>query len=400
MNRVPTRRGFTLVELLVVIAIIGILIALLLPAIQAAREAARRAACINNLRQIGIALHNYHDAQKCFPPAAALMFNPSSPPQIKNAGGFSWIVKILPHMEWAPLYDRLCKNPTFDPSTYTCLVTPAPTTTEIQACKDARDTLINVLSCQSTPNSQYANKSALSGTGLRLAFTNYKAIGATCAQSLMLANSKDGNSPDPLPYGNNVKAHPDGSIFPGESTRISELQIDGTSNTVIATETIDDADWNNHQSQSSVWVYGSDCCLVGMSLRPRNITIQFTNNSGPLGTTATYYRPTPFDGKFAEEANATMASYVTFLGFDFSTTGPLTDNYEQTLRTLPQNRILTATTQGQMRTYGPSSGHPGIINHLFGDGTVRSLRKDIDYALYFFAITRAGNDPVGPLLDM
>jgi prepilin-type N-terminal cleavage/methylation domain-containing protein len=62
------RRGFTLIELLVVIAIIAVLIALLLPAVQAAREAARRAQCINNLKQIGIAMHNYHDVIGSLPP--------------------------------------------------------------------------------------------------------------------------------------------------------------------------------------------------------------------------------------------------------------------------------------------------------------------------------------------
>src|SRR5437867_5310287 len=65
------KRGFTLIELLVVIAIIAVLIALLLPAVQAAREAARRAQCVNNLKQIGIALHNYHTANDAFPPGSS-----------------------------------------------------------------------------------------------------------------------------------------------------------------------------------------------------------------------------------------------------------------------------------------------------------------------------------------
>jgi prepilin-type N-terminal cleavage/methylation domain-containing protein len=96
MPRRSVRAGFTLVELLVVIAIIGILVALLLPAIQAAREAARRSQCANNLKQIGLALHNYHDTYKKFPIGA----------KAQNGWGISWWVGILPFAENRSLFEN------------------------------------------------------------------------------------------------------------------------------------------------------------------------------------------------------------------------------------------------------------------------------------------------------
>lgn len=90
------RKGFTLVELLVVIAIIGILIGLLLPAVQAAREAARRMQCTNNLKQVGLALHNYHDTNGYFPPARTSPGNQNMP---GAWGCVSFYVALYPFME-------------------------------------------------------------------------------------------------------------------------------------------------------------------------------------------------------------------------------------------------------------------------------------------------------------
>ena len=102
MNR---RRGFTLIELLVVIAIIAVLIAILLPAVQSAREAARRSACNNNLKQIGLALHNYNDAITRFPPG----YVPLSSDGTTQEGslGWGWGAKLLPYLEYAELYDAI-----------------------------------------------------------------------------------------------------------------------------------------------------------------------------------------------------------------------------------------------------------------------------------------------------
>ena len=99
------REGFTLIELLVVIAIIAVLIALLLPAVQAAREAARRASCVNNLKQIGIALHNYHEINDAFPSGGLPMYTPTV--NTDNNAGPSAHARLLPFLEQQSLYNAL-----------------------------------------------------------------------------------------------------------------------------------------------------------------------------------------------------------------------------------------------------------------------------------------------------
>lgn len=125
--------GFTMVELLVVIAIVGILIALLLPAVQSVREAGRRMQCQNNLRQIGIALHNYHSAFRKFPPGGLEVR-----PEVPDGKQIAWSAFVLPFLEQTAAYGRVDFNYAFDApenqlvaatpiETYLCPSTPRAT---------------------------------------------------------------------------------------------------------------------------------------------------------------------------------------------------------------------------------------------------------------------------------
>jgi prepilin-type N-terminal cleavage/methylation domain-containing protein/prepilin-type processing-associated H-X9-DG protein len=110
MSKSRLRQGFTLIELLVVIAIIAVLVALLLPAVQQAREAARRSTCRNNLKQLGLAMHNYHEQAGTFPSVAMMTADPANQLGFKQPRNFSWICAILPQLDQGPLYNQINFN--------------------------------------------------------------------------------------------------------------------------------------------------------------------------------------------------------------------------------------------------------------------------------------------------
>src|SRR5260221_4831909 len=128
------KKGFTLIELLVVIAIIAVLVSMLLPAVQQAREAARSSQCKNNLKQVGLALHNYHGVFEILPPAYIYLpgggglQGPPDPTNGDAGPGWAWAMMILPHMEQVPLYNSFNVNvPCWNPQNSSSAIASVPT---------------------------------------------------------------------------------------------------------------------------------------------------------------------------------------------------------------------------------------------------------------------------------
>ncbi len=158
------RRGFTLIELLVVIAIIAVLIGLLLPAVQAAREAARRSQCVNNLKQLGLAVHNYHDVHSAVPPTGlqgAALTGPSQGPFNQD---FSMKAYLLPHIEQGPLYNAI--NFSWSARADVAPANPSANTTVLLA-------QVAVFLCPSDPNPGIAGVVTFAGMTLKPASANY-----------------------------------------------------------------------------------------------------------------------------------------------------------------------------------------------------------------------------------
>jgi prepilin-type N-terminal cleavage/methylation domain-containing protein/prepilin-type processing-associated H-X9-DG protein len=205
------RRGFTLIELLVVIAIIAVLIALLLPAVQAAREAARRMQCVNNLKQIGLGLHNYHQTNDCFPPGALPLFLNGDPRSTTfyNNRGPSVHARILQHLEQASLYNSLNFSVAIFNEDIGSLMNTTVSTSKI-----------NTFLCPSSPGANWNFQGASATLNAQKATGN--SYFASVGSSIEFAAQQTGGPPNgPFPYVGTK----------GHVTAIAEI-TDGTSNTI------------------------------------------------------------------------------------------------------------------------------------------------------------------------
>ncbi len=267
----PRRRAFTLIELLVVIAIIAILIGLLLPAVQKVREAAARSTCQNNLKQIGLAYHNYESTNQSFPPSFLIDSNTVNAPWPAVATG--WGVFILPYAEQGPLYDRYVqKEPYVSPTNQAVLNTP-----------------LKVFLCPSTPRSSPSYTGSLPVPGLgsvpyTIAAADYApldTVNSGQANALYGVNKNIWGGLVPVVKGATAVAlaksqgFTDTDIFPSPR-RILDI-TDGTSNTFFiaedagrpdryqngtrtATGTVNDGGWGDWQAEYGLDGIGS--CAV------------------------------------------------------------------------------------------------------------------------------------------
>jgi prepilin-type N-terminal cleavage/methylation domain-containing protein len=232
--------GFTLVELLVVIAIIGILVALLLPAIQAAREAARRSQCQSNLRQISLALQNYHDTYKEFPRGAYTHADSNSS---HDQDGLGWATKLLPYLEEQAIHDRLINNsvPKFAGDPWKPGIFKAAHFAKMRPLAGG-DTPIGVFLCPSVdlprhvPNASFWGLAANEHAGTGYATAHYKASRGPCDRGMFWRTSeglKNGGCP---PFDVNGDGTLDTPTKPSFTrVRIQDV-LDGTSKTIAVGE--------------------------------------------------------------------------------------------------------------------------------------------------------------------
>lgn len=228
----PRARAFTLVEVLVVIAIIGILAAMLLPAVQASRESARKLACSNNMRQIGLALHQYHATFRVFPPSSTNDVEQGGwIPRPRNRHIHSWLSLIFPNLELTSITDQI------DYSVSAMHRNNLP----------AASRVVPVYRCPSYSGPDYSPARQYTRYAPDYAIGNYVAMGGTDVGHI---------------YGQNTGLfNPDGSIYPLSETRAADVR-DGLSNTVFAVET--------RETETAVWIDGGTSAVVAARFDPYN----------------------------------------------------------------------------------------------------------------------------------
>jgi prepilin-type N-terminal cleavage/methylation domain-containing protein/prepilin-type processing-associated H-X9-DG protein len=347
-----TRRGFTLIELLVVIAIIAVLIALLLPAVQAAREAARRAQCVNNLKQIGIALHNYHDVHGTFPMGASLGF--LDPGIIWAKNNWSAHAAMLPQLEGMSLYNAINFNyGVTEPSSGQYLA--------YQVNQTVINAQVKAFVCPSDP-------------GAGGAYTNSNNYFASVGTTTYFGNS--GNTTAVT-----LADHPTTGLFGYQVCYGIRDAIDGTSSTIAFSEsTVGNPNQAKHQKNIGI---------TGISI-PANALVQDASanfNSTLAGLRACDAAWSSGSGGVDNQRGKNWAHGAMAFTLFNTVAGPNSIDDKWCYCSNVGSGALAAYSEAD-------SFHPGGVNTLLGDGSVRFIKDSISQRTWWALGTRANGEVI------
>jgi len=356
--KLSLRRGFTLIELLVVIAIIAVLIGLLLPAVQAAREAARRSQCVNNLKQIGLASHNYHSTTDAFPMGCTQVV--TGFPGGRNYGGpwsgFSAQALLLPYLEQSPMYNSMnfnwAVNEDLNATSYNARVAS--------------------MTCPSDPNA-----------GRRSTNSYASSYGTTTNAMWAWTGSDQTNPAITTPTGST------GLYAYGLSYGIRDA-TDGTSNTIAFAEILTGNQGVLYDGSNPGSKYRGNFMLI--SGAPAGVTIlnAFTNANAVIqavaGCRTNFQRP----------AQPNIHDYKGYrwsqgaTGFTmFNTIQPPNDvfggcRYDDRPDVWPDQAFVVGT----------ASAHPGGVNCVMGDGSVKFIKSTVNLMTWWSLGTKAGGEVI------
>ena len=363
MNIRTRCRGFTLIELLVVIAIIAVLIALLLPAVQAAREAARRTQCVNNLKQIGLALHNYHQTSDSFPLGVSLNMYSFPPAYYRAKNSWGAFGLMLPFLE---------QQAVFNSGNFNWGIEEGGSSGVSVINSTAADTQISGFICPSDPLGGNGGSTSYAGND-RDTSNYFGCVGATT--SLSVPAGVDTGLIQFIPTANFPSAESSGVFTFQRAYGISSI-TDGTSNTIAFSEGV----VNPSATGKNVRNVGVN--NVGMSDAARVLNV----GTAVVAVNAAI--------ALCDQAWQTGGSFDNQKGRDWAH-GCMTQTLFNTVIP-PNGKKWTHCSNTGSTTMAPFSNansyHPGGVNNLLADGSVKFLKDSINVNVWWALGTRNGGE--------